>query len=75
MRTDVHVISESVLCVGGLNAVANEARATEISQVWDPITFMEKDDITGRPVQFHLATHSAPDQIWDPKILRIHKYA
>ena len=44
---------DSILCVGGRNAIANEAWATKISKVWDPMTFIDKFDITGRPVQFH----------------------
>ena len=53
LRTDVHVFSATVLCVGNNNAIANEAWATKLPEVWGPTTFMEKYDITGRPVQFH----------------------
>ena len=46
LRTDVRVLSESVLCVGGHNAVANEAWVNKISEVWDQMTFIDKYDIT-----------------------------
>ena len=41
------------LCIvyGNNNAIANKARATA-SEVWDPMTVIDKYDITGRPVQF-----------------------
>ena len=79
LRTDVHVVSDSVMCVEGHNAVANEAWATTISEVWNPITFQTKYDITVRPVQFHWPdiywAHSTPDQKRDPLILMIHNAA
>ena len=50
-EVDVHVFSDSVLCVGCRNA--NEAGATKISEVWNPMTFIDKYDITGPSVQFH----------------------
>ena len=53
LRTCVHVLSDSPLCVGGHNATANEAWATKTSEVQDPMTFIDKYDITGRLVQCH----------------------
>ena len=50
-EVDVHVFSDSVLCVGCRNA--NEAAATKITEVWNPMTFIDKYDITGPSVQFH----------------------
>ena len=64
MKTDVHVFLDSVLCVGNNDAIANEAWATELSEVWDPMTFKDKHHITGKPVQLHLAHfsgHTATD--------------
>ena len=48
LRTEFHVFSDSVLC-----------RATKFSEFWDSSTFMDKYDITGRPVQFHWHTFSS----------------
>ena len=53
LRTDVHVFSDSVWCVGGRNDIANEVWATKISDLWSPMTFIDKYDITCKPVQFH----------------------
>ena len=58
------MFSESVLCVGNNNVIANAAWATKTSEVWNPMTFTHKYDITGRPVQFYwhlLWLHSAPN--------------
>ena len=53
-RTNVHVYSDSVLCVGGQNAVAIDSWATEISEhFFQPPEFEDKYDLTARPVQFH----------------------
>ena len=38
---------------GQNNTIAKEAWATKLSELWDPMTFIDKNDITGRPVQFH----------------------
>ena len=43
----------SIVCVEKNNAIANEASTAKLSEVWDPMTFTDKFDITGRPVQFH----------------------
>ena len=76
LRTDVHVFSDSVLSVGGHNAIADEAWAAKTSEVWDPMTLKDKYDITGRPVQFHghifLATQRSRSTMrtkdsWDPQ--------
>ena len=53
LRTDVLVFSNSVLCVGGHNAFANEAWATEISDINEPREFEDKYDLAGPPTQFH----------------------
>ena len=52
LRTTVHVSSDSVWCVG-YNTFPNQTEATNFVEVWDPTTFMDNYDITGRPVQFH----------------------
>ena len=49
LRTDGHVSSD---WRGNINASTNEAWATKLSEVWSPMTFIDKYDITGRPVQF-----------------------
>ena len=36
LKSDVHGFSDSVLCVGGHTAIANETWRTKISQVWHP---------------------------------------
>ena len=52
VRTHVHVLSDCVVC-GNNDAIANESWVTQLSEAWDPMTFIDKYDITGRPVQFH----------------------
>ena len=72
----MHVFSDSVSCVGHNDAIANQAWTTKFSEVWDPMTFMRKYDITGRPVQFHWLIFSGHTAIqimrdihisWDPR--------
>ena len=46
LRTEVHVFSDYVLCVGNNSDIANEALVT---------TFVNKYDITGQPVQLTVA--------------------
>ena len=41
------------MCEEEENTIANLARATKVSELWDPTTFMDKYDVTGRPVPFH----------------------
>ena len=53
LRTDVHVYSDSVLCVGSNNVIHNQTWTTKLLEIWDPMTFIDKYDITGRLVQFH----------------------
>ena len=53
LRTAAHVVSDSVLCVGNNNAIANEAWATKVSEMWASMTFTDKYDILGRPDEFH----------------------
>ena len=56
LRKAVHVFSDSVLCVGNNNAIANEAWARELSEVWDPMTFKDKHHITGQTSATPLGT-------------------
>ena len=71
VRTKVHVCSDSVWCVG-YNTFPNQTVATNFVEVWDPTTFMDNYDITGRPVQFHrhiLSPDSHPNHERDSNIL------
>ena len=54
LRTEVRVFSDSAMCAGNKKAYPNQTWATRLSELWESSTFMDKYDITGRPVQFHL---------------------
>ena len=43
----------TLYCVENNNSIANQAWATKLCEIWDPTTFLDTDDITGRTLQFH----------------------
>ena len=69
------------LCACGKQQRLSESWATKLLDVWDTSTFMDKFEITGRPVQFPLAhicrPHSAPKSrekfthSWDPRTVGV----
>ena len=72
MRREVRVFSDSVLCVVNNNAFPNQTWATELSEAGDSSTFMDKCDITGRPVAHFQTTLRSKSretfrQSWDPR--------
>ena len=46
LRSVVHEISDSALCVGSHTATEKEASATKISELWDPMTYIDKFEST-----------------------------
>ena len=75
LRTEVHVFSDSALCAGNKNAFPNQTWATRLSELWESSTFMDKYDISSRPVQFLaqiFRSHSDPNQERNSNILGIH---
>ena len=71
------ILRRCAMCEKEENTIANLARATKFSELWDPTTFMDKYDVTGRPVPFHWHIFSGHTTIqlkrekfrqsWDPR--------
>ena len=54
--------SPTVLCEGNNNALPNQTWTTKLPEIWDSLTFMDKCDTTGRPVQldWHIFSGHTP---------------